>query len=129
MTRITPVMMVADVAGSAAFYALLGLDESAQETSRTWASMAGTGGSLGLHVAAAGEAGRVSFQVTLRDGEMDAVHASLAAHGHGPTPITDETFGRYFTVADPDGYVVQVNEAPEDLARSYETEESRSLLE
>lgn len=129
MTRITPIMMVADVARSTEFYGLFGLEEREQETSRTWASMSGTGGAVGLHVAASGDAGRVSFQVTVEDGEIDRVHAALTERGHAPSTIVDETFGRYFTVADPDGYVVQVNETPADLARSYETEESRALLD
>lgn len=129
MTRITPIRMVADVAASTAFYALLGLDERTQETSRTWASLTGSGGAVGLHIASAGKSREVSFQVTVDDGELDAVRARLAAHGHAPGAILDETFGRYFEVADPDGYVVQVNEAPDDLSRSYETEESRALLD
>ena len=52
----------------------------------------------------------------------------LAAAGYEPSPIVDETFGRFFTVQDPDGYRLQVNEADEDLqGRSYEIRESAAL--
>ncbi|MDR6415668.1 hypothetical protein [Pseudarthrobacter sulfonivorans] len=40
----------------------------------------------------------------------------------------DETFGRFITVKDPDGYLIQVNEMDEDLQNlSYEIRESAAL--
>jgi hypothetical protein len=62
------------------------------------------------------------------DGELNALRTRLSDAGHAPGPIIDETFGQYFTVADPDGYTVQVNETPAEFSRSYETEASRQLL-
>ena len=45
-----------------------------------------------------------------------------------PSDILDETFGRYSTVEDPDGYLVQVNESDADLQNlSYEIKESAAL--
>lgn len=52
----------------------------------------------------------------------------MGAAGYEASPITDETFGRYFTVPDPDGYLIQVNEADQELqSRSYEIRESGAI--
>ncbi|KUM33692.1 VOC family protein [Arthrobacter sp. EPSL27] len=129
--RITPIRYVRDIETSNRFYAMLGLTEQAAATSGTWAEMRGDGGGLGLHIAAAPsthrDAGAVSLQFT-SDEKLETVAARLASAGFAPSVIIDETFGRFFTVADPDGYVLQVNEADEDLQNiSYETRESAAL--
>ncbi|KRE81038.1 hypothetical protein ASG77_03725 [Arthrobacter sp. Soil762] len=52
----------------------------------------------------------------------------LRAAGYAPSDITDETFGRFFTVNDPDGYRIQVNEMDADHQNlSYEIRESAAL--
>ncbi|QDW30991.1 VOC family protein [Arthrobacter sp. KBS0702] len=129
--RITPIRFVRDVEASRAFYAVLGLAERTEATSGTWADLGAAGGSLGLHVArhpgTHDDAGAVALQFT-SDERLDAVAERLAAAGYEPSPIVDETFGRFFTVQDPDGYRIQVNEADEDLqGLSYEIRESAAL--
>ena len=129
--RITPIRYVRDIEKSNRFYTMLGLTEQAAATSGTWAELHGGGGGLGLHIAATPsthlDAGAVSLQFT-SDEKLDPLAERLAAAGFEPSAIIDETFGRYFTVADPDGYVLQVNEADEELRNiSYETLESAAL--
>ena len=129
--RITPIRYVRDIEKSNRFYASLGLTEQASATSGTWAELHGEGGGLGLHIAATPgnhlDAGSVSLQFT-SDEKLEPLAERLAAAGFGPSAIFDETFGRYFTVADPDGYLLQVNEADEELQNiSYETRESAAL--
>ena len=129
--RITPIRYVRDIEKSNRFYAMLGLTEQAAATSGTWAELHGEGGGLGLHIAATPrthlDAGAVSLQFTC-DEKLEPLAGRLAAAGFGPSAIMDETFGRYFTVADPDGYLLQVNEADEELQNiSYETRESAAL--
>lgn len=129
--RITPIRYVRDIEKSNRFYAMLGLTEQAAATSGTWAELHGEGGGLGLHIAATPsnhlDAGAVSLQFT-SDEKLEPLADCLAAAGFVPSAIMDETFGRYFTVADPDGYLLQVNEADEELRNiSYETRESAAL--
>jgi len=131
--RITPIRFVRDVETSRAFYAALALAERTEATSGTWADLNAAGGSLGLHIArhpgTHDDAGAVALQFT-SDERLDAVAERLAAAGYETSPIMDETFGRFFTVQDPDGYRLQVNEADEDLqGRSYEIRESAALKE
>lgn len=129
--RITPIRYVRDIQTSNRFYALLGLAEKDAATSGTWAELRANGGGLGLHIAAAptshSDAGAVSLQFT-SDEKLEPLAGRLASAGFEPSVIMDETFGRYFTVADPDGYVLQINEADEELqSLSYETRESAAL--
>jgi catechol 2,3-dioxygenase-like lactoylglutathione lyase family enzyme len=129
--RITPIRYVRDIQKSNRFYGLLGLTERAAATSGTWAELHADGGGLGLHIAESPgshqDAGAVSLQFT-SDENLEPLAGRLAAAGFEPSAIMDETFGRYFTVADPDGYLLQVNEADEELQNiSYETRESAAL--
>lgn len=129
--RITPIRFVRDVEASRAFYAVLGLAERTEATSGTWADLNAVGGSLGLHIArhpgTHDDAGAVALQFT-SDEKLEPLAERLAAAGYEASPVMDETFGRYFTVLDPDGYRIQVNEADEDLQNlSYEIRESAAL--
>ena len=129
--RITPIRFVRDIEASRAFYAVLGLAERTEATSGTWADLGAAGGSLGLHIAqhpgTHDDPGAVALQFT-SDERLDAVAERMAAAGYETSPIVDETFGRFFTVQDPDGYRIQVNEADEDLqGLSYEIRESAAL--
>lgn len=129
--KITPIRYVRDIGRSNRFYALLGLTERAEATSGTWAELHADGASLGLHIASSPgghlDAGAVSLQFT-SDEALEPVAERLARAGFEPSAIMDETFGRYFTVSDPDGYLFQVNEADEELQSiSYETRESAAL--
>lgn len=129
--RITPIRFVRDVEASRAFYAALGLAERSEATSGTWSELRAGGGSLGLHIAkdpgTHDDAGSVALQFT-SDEPLEPLAERLAAAGYETSPVTDETFGRFFTVRDPDGYLIQVNEADEELqGLSYEIRESAAL--
>lgn len=129
--KITPIRYVRDIERSNHFYTLLGLTERTEATSGTWAELRGDGGGLGLHIAGSPgshlDAGSVSLQFT-SDEALERVAERLTAAGFEPSALMDETFGRYFTVLDPDGYLLQVNETDEDLQGiSYETRESAAL--
>lgn len=126
--KLTPIRFVRSVAAAVHFYSALGLEENPAATSGTWADLRGDGGGLGIHIARQGtthqEAAAVALQFTT-DENLELAANRLRAAGYAPSEILDETFGRYFTVEDPDGYLVQVNEADEDLQNlSYEIKES-----
>lgn len=126
--KLTPIRFVRNVEAATRFYSTLGLEENPAATSGTWADLRGDGGGLGLHIARQATTHKDSAAVALQfttDGSLELTANRLRAAGYAPSEILDETFGRYFTVEDPDGYLVQVNEADEDLQNlSYEIRES-----
>lgn len=127
--KIAPIRFVKNIEAALHFYSALGLAENAAATSGTWAEMPCSGGLLGLHIAQASsaDAAAVSLQFAA-DERLEAVVARLETAGFRPSAIVDETFGRFFTVEDPDGLLVQVNEMDEELRnRSYEVRESAAL--
>ena len=126
--KLTPIRFVRNVEAATHFYAALGLEENPAATSGTWADLRGDGGGLGIHIAQQAtthmDPGAVALQFTT-DGSLEVAANRLRAAGYAPSEVLDETFGRYFTVEDPDGYLIQVNEADEDLQNlSYEIKES-----
>ena len=129
--RVTPIRFVRNVETANRFYSTLGLIENADATSGTWADLRGEGGRLCLHIAQLGsthaDSGAVALQFTT-DEKLEVTIDRLVTAGYFPSTILDETFGRYFTVEDPDGYLVQINEADDELQNlSYETRESAAL--
>lgn len=129
--RITPIRFVRDIEDSNRFYSTLGLVENVPATSGTWSDLRGDGGQLGLHIARErtthDDARSVSLQFTT-DEKLEATAERLKTAGYTPSTIMDETFGRFFTVEDPDGYLIQVNESDDELQNlSYETRESAQL--
>ncbi|MET1086240.1 MAG: VOC family protein [Arthrobacter sp.] len=129
--KVTPIRFVRNVETANRFYSTLGLTENADATSGTWADLRGEGGRLGLHIAQAGttlaDSGAVALQFTTEE-KLEVTVDRLVTAGYFPSTILDETFGRYFTVEDPDGYLVQINEADDELQNlSYETRESAAL--
>jgi uncharacterized glyoxalase superfamily protein PhnB len=91
----------------------------------------GDGGSLGIHIAQEATTHTDPAAVVLQfttDERLEIAANRLTAAGYAPSDILDETFGRYFTVEDPDGYLVRVNESDADLQNlSYEIKESAAL--
>jgi hypothetical protein len=86
------------------------------------------GGQLGLYIAEVGttrsDAGAVALQFST-DEKLELSATRLRDAGYTPSDIMDETFGRYLTVQDPDGYLIQVNELDEEFSNlSYETQET-----
>lgn len=129
--RVTPIRFVRNIELANKFYSALGLNENAAATSGTWADLHGKGGQLGLHIAQAGsnqsDAGGVALHFST-DEKLELTAERLRAAGYAPSDIMDETFGRFITVNDPDGYLIQVNEMDEDLQNlSYEIRESAAL--
>lgn len=129
--KITPIRFVRNIGLANRFYSALGLLEHAPATSETWAEMRGGGGQLGLHIAEMAtthaDAGAVALQFA-SDEKLELTAKRLEDAGYAPSDIMDETFGRYFTVEDPDGYLIQVNELDEEFSSlSYETRESSAL--
>jgi len=129
--KLTPIRFVRNIEAANRFYSTLGLDENPSATSGTWADLRGDGGSLGLHIArdatTHADPAAVVLQFTT-DGNLEITANRLTVAGYAPSDILDETFGRYFTVEDPDGYVVQVNESDADLQNlRYEINESAAL--
>jgi hypothetical protein len=60
--------------------------------------------------------------------KLELTVGRLSVAGYAPSDIRDETFGRIFTVEDPDGYLIQVNEMDDDVQNlSYEIRESAAL--
>lgn len=60
--------------------------------------------------------------------KLESTVARVLDAGYTPSDIMDETFGRYVTVEDPDGYLIQINEIDEEFSSlSYETRESSAL--
>lgn len=129
--KVTPIRFVRNIELANKFYSALGLNENAAATSGTWADLRGTGGQLGLHIARVGttqsDAGAVALQFSTEE-KLELTASRLRDAGYAPSDIMDETFGRYFTVEDPDGYRLQVNEMDAEFSNlSYETSESAAL--
>ena len=119
--RPMPIRYVRDMDAARRFYETLGMSHSF--TSRqprrgpsVWTELAGAGGGLALHYASEGSgmgAVQLSFQA---DERLENVAGRLSAAGYElETEITDESFGRSFTIRDPEGLLIQVNENDYDL--------------
>ncbi len=123
--RVMAIRYVRDVDSAGRFYQALGL--TLEFTSRTprsggspvWTELAGSGpgANLALHHWDEGPAAAVelSFQA---DEPLERVLDRLRQNGYQPaTEIVDEAFGRSFTIRDPEGLLIQVNENDYDLQR------------
>lgn len=115
---------VRDVEAVERFYVALGLNVTFRSRptrvgTTTWTELTGSGGVLALHAVdddvdmAPHPAVSLAFEASE---PLEAVVERLRAAGHAPrTAIVDESFGRSFTVVDPEGLVVQVNEHDREL--------------
>lgn len=109
---------VHDMDATRRFYEVLGLTvayTAPPSGPAMWIELRGSDGYLALHhVAEDADAPAVglAFQVQER---LEEVVARLAGAGFpADTPIVDEPFGRSFTVSDPAGLRIQVNEHARD---------------
>jgi catechol 2,3-dioxygenase-like lactoylglutathione lyase family enzyme len=122
--RVMAIRYVRDVDSARRFYQTLGLTlEFASRRPRrggpsVWTELAGSGGAnLALHLWEEDPASKVelSFQA---DEPLEEVVDRLRENGYElATEIVDESFGRSFTILDPDGLLIQVNENDYDLQR------------
>ena len=116
-----PIRYVRDMDAARRFYETLGMSHSF--TSRqprrgpsVWTELTGTGGGLALHYAPEGS-GMSGAQLSFEADELlEDVAERLRRAGYElETEIADESFGRSFTIRDPEGLLIQVNENDYDL--------------
>jgi catechol 2,3-dioxygenase-like lactoylglutathione lyase family enzyme len=118
--RAMPIRYVRDVARARRFYEALGLrhDFTSRPTRRgvsVWTELTADTGGLALHhkPADAEHDIELSFE---SDEPLEKVTERLRAAGYElATEIVDESFGRSFTVRDPEGLLIQVNEHDREL--------------
>jgi catechol 2,3-dioxygenase-like lactoylglutathione lyase family enzyme len=119
-----PIRYVRDMGAARTFYEALGLTldfisrKPRRGPSPVWAELSGSGGGLALHyipdnATVAGTA--LGFEA---DEPLEDVVERLRAAGYEPASgIVDESFGRSFTVHDPEGLLIQINETDYELQR------------
>jgi len=123
--RVMAIRYVRDVDAARRFYEALGLTlEFASRKPRrgrqaVWSELsgAGAGGHLALHQWNSEPVHPVelTFQA---DEALEHIVERLRAAGYEPaTEIVDEAFGRSFTIEDPEGLMIQINENDYDLQR------------
>jgi catechol 2,3-dioxygenase-like lactoylglutathione lyase family enzyme len=123
--RVMAIRYVRDVDSARRFYQTVGLTlEFASRTPRkggpsVWTELAGSGpgANLALHRwdEDSGSPVELCFQA---DEPLELVADRLRQNGYEPaTEIVDEAFGRSFTIRDPEGLLIQINENDYDLQR------------
>jgi hypothetical protein len=123
--RVMAIRYVRDVAAARQFYEVIGLtlDFASRRPRKggapVWTELAGSGShsNLALHQWDEGPVGRVelTFQA---DEPLEQVVERLREAGYEPaTEIVDEAFGRSFTIHDPEGLLIQINENDYELQR------------
>jgi catechol 2,3-dioxygenase-like lactoylglutathione lyase family enzyme len=122
--RVMAIRYVHDVDSARRFYETLGLTlEFASRRPRkggpsVWTELAGSGSQANLALHQLDEPGKeisLSFQA---DEPLEQVLKRLRDNGYDPsTEIVDEAFGRSFTIEDPEGLLIQINENDYDLQR------------
>lgn len=132
--RPMPIRYVHDMDAAQRFYEALGLSvafagRAPRRGGTRWVEMVGSdGGVVALHQAedgwgepgsgredqpGGGRALDLSFEACE---PLEEVAARLRERGYPPaTAVVDESFGRSFTVRDPEGLTIQVNEQDRDL--------------
>jgi catechol 2,3-dioxygenase-like lactoylglutathione lyase family enzyme len=122
--RVMAIRYVRDVDAARRFYEALGLtlDFASRRPRRggasVWTELAGSGsgGNLALHQWDE-EIPRISLSFQA-DEALEVVVQRLREAGYEPaTEIVDEAFGRSFTIRDPEGLLIQVNENDYELQR------------
>jgi catechol 2,3-dioxygenase-like lactoylglutathione lyase family enzyme len=123
--RVMAIRYVRDVESARRFYQALGLTlEFASRRPRTggpsvWTELAGSGpgANLALHHCDEDPAGEVTLAFQA-DEPLEQVVDRLRQNGYEPaTEVVDEAFGRSFTIRDPEGLLIQINENDYDLQR------------
>jgi catechol 2,3-dioxygenase-like lactoylglutathione lyase family enzyme len=114
---------VKDMDAARRFYLALGLthDFTSRRPRRgpsVWTELSGTPGpGLALHYAPEGSGIDIDAELCFQSEEsLEAVVERLRAAGYEPeTEIVDESFGRSFTIRDPEGLLIQVSENDYEL--------------
>jgi catechol 2,3-dioxygenase-like lactoylglutathione lyase family enzyme len=98
------VLAVDDVNRSAEFWRELGMREV--ERNQETAVLELRGGTHHLLLLGSPDAGDAPFDLMVED--LDATHGKWSAQGLDPSPIERGRFHTFFTVRDPNGYLVKV---------------------
>ncbi len=108
--RLQPIIYTTDMRAAVAWYsAVLGSEPT--YTSDVWSSFEVAGATLAVHsVETLFDRGRVELSLVATEALQDVLARVTAAGIEPVRGIADETFGRSFVLADPDGSPVQVNE-------------------
>lgn len=110
-----PIRYVRDMAAARRFYRALGLrlgfaSRPPRRGPTQWVELCGGEGVLALHQAEPAD-GTPPIELAFAGEPLEAVVERLRAAGFEPaTAIVDESYGRSFTVRDPEGLRIQVNE-------------------
>ena len=114
--KLMPIRYVRDMDAAKRFYEALGLSFAVatrppRHGPSRWMELEGESGGLALHYAPPDSSSPdVELSLTATE-SLEHVVARLRTAGYEPaTTIVDESFGRSFTVRDPEGMVIQINE-------------------
>lgn len=103
--HLQPIVYVTDMAASLAWYEALLASKPAM-VSEHWSTFDCDGATLALHLTDESlAAGSVELSLVANT-PLEAAHGRVS----GATEIIEQPFGRSFTVTDPDGTVLQINE-------------------
>ncbi len=103
--ELQPIVYVTDMTASTAWYGAL-LDAEPAMASEHWTTFDCDGATLALHLSdEAATPGSVELSLVAA-APLEAAHGRVS----DATEIIEQPFGRSFTVTDPDGTVIQVNE-------------------
>lgn len=111
--RLLNILYTNDMEASVAFYERLGLFRKEDgEVSKWWNEFAVGDGSIALHWNSDEPLPTTSnpeLHLQVRFAEFESIHAAMSEHS--PSEIqTLERMGRFFTVTDPNGVRIQINE-------------------
>jgi predicted lactoylglutathione lyase len=113
-----PLVYVADLDKSIAFYSILGGKVSARSRSGTWAELRFGDSILALHQAdhpSGSDASAIELCFVSSDA-LEALQDRLSEAGiRMERPVTDEAFGFSMMVRDPDDLPIQINQHDTDL--------------
>ncbi|MPZ27423.1 MAG: VOC family protein [Micromonosporaceae bacterium] len=119
-----PIRYVRDLDAARRFYLALGLrlgfaSRPPRRGPTQWVELRGGEGALALHHAPPAATRVPPIELAFEaDEPLEAVVERLRTAGFEPTTgIVDESFGRSFTVHDPEGLLIQVNEHDRELQR------------
>lgn len=121
--KVMAIRYVRDVAEACRFYEALGLrhdftSRPARHGHSVWTELLADVGAVALHYKPP-DSPEPEVELSLESDEpLENVATRLRSAGYEPaTAIVDESFGRSFTVRDPEGLLIQVNEHDRDLQR------------
>ncbi|AYY14137.1 VOC family protein [Actinobacteria bacterium YIM 96077] len=117
-----PIRYVRDVAAVRPFYEALGLTTDfigrpPRQGQPAWTELCGGHSGLALHHVTPSDPPPPAVELSFEAEEpLEAVVERLSRAGYAPeSAIVDESYGRSFTVRDPEGLLIQINEHDREL--------------